>query len=209
MKVVKLSVAAAMLLVGSATAFADTVENVNFTYSDPTAGNVTTGQVLAGTGSLNSSLFVATNGTTPLGTQAITLVTASSTNINGGPYADGSFQWQDSDGTNIVADTAFSLTAPYVDTNGLLFAVGSPNSGGKYGSFNFYDNGTGSVLGDFLGHGGNPGQGQVYNTSSDGTLVITSITAVPLPASAWLLISGLGGLGALSRRRRIAWPGRT
>src|SRR5271154_1144915 len=127
MKFVKASVVAATLLAGSATAFADVIENVNFSYTDPTAGNLTasgtlmfdatTGQALGGNGSINSSLFVATNGTTPLGTQSMTLVTASSTNINGGPYADGSFQWQDSDGTNILADTAFSFSPPLVDSN--------------------------------------------------------------------------------------------
>jgi hypothetical protein len=33
---------------------------------------------------------------------------------------------------------------------------------------------------------------------------ITSLTAVPLPASAWLLLSGLVGVGAMARKRRAA-----
>jgi hypothetical protein len=33
---------------------------------------------------------------------------------------------------------------------------------------------------------------------------ITSLTPVPLPASGWLLLSALGGLGAIARRKRAA-----
>lgn len=42
--------------------------------------------------------------------------------------------------------------------------------------------------------------------STTGTVqyVITSVTAVPLPASVWLLLSGLVGVGAMARKRRAA-----
>jgi hypothetical protein len=40
--------------------------------------------------------------------------------------------------------------------------------------------------------------------SSAGDPIGLEVTAVPLPAAAWLLLSGLGGLGAMVRRRRNA-----
>ena len=39
-------------------------------------------------------------------------------------------------------------------------------------------------------------------TSSSVQYTITSLTPVPLPAAAWLMLSGLGGLGAMVRRGR-------
>jgi hypothetical protein len=194
----------ALLLFQSLPAAADTIETIDFTYQDPTAGNLiasvnleydaTTGQALSATGTINSSLFVESNGVTPLGAQSMFLVTATSPLIINSSPAGGGFLWQDSDGTNIQADTAFSPLFPYVDSLGLSFAVGTPTSNGHYASFNFYYEG-GQFDSEFLGHGGPPDMGQVYFTGSEGT-----VTFVPLPAAAWLMLSGLAGLGTLLRR---------
>lgn len=229
------SMAAMALVVGSA-ANADTIQDVNFTYSDPGQGNltasgtlvidVTTGQALSGTGTINSSLFVnpgTVAGTqTPIGTMSMNLVTwanCASTSTNcaqppggGGSYPPGAFQWSDSDGTDLSADTNFSLAAPYVSPyisesdprlsfGGLLFAITAPSTHGAdtYDSFEFSAIST-SVYGDFLGAGGASyaqGGSQVFSAGESGTL---TITPVPLPATAWLLLSAIvGGCGVVRR----------
>jgi hypothetical protein len=192
----------------SASAMADNVETVDFTFTDPTAGNltasgtlildVTTDQLLSGTGTISSTLFLNASGAL-LGPQSMTLVTAASPNVrNIGAYGPGTFMYVDSDGTQLYPlDTSFSPTAPYLDSNGIAFAWGAPSANGTYGSFAIWSQGSGQPFGDFVGHGGvNEQHGQVWQESYDGTLTITSI---PEPKSyALLLLAGLGVMGVLA-----------
>jgi hypothetical protein len=195
----------------SASAMADNVETVDFTFTDPTAGNLmafgtlildaTTDQVLSGTGTISSTLFFNASGSL-LGPQSMTLVTVASPNVrNIGAYGPGTFMYVDSDGTQLYPlDTSFSLTAPYVDSNGIAFAWGTPSASGAYGSFAIWSQGSGQPLADFVGHGGvNEQHGQVWQESYDGTL---TTTPVPEPKPyALLLLAGLGVMGVKARRR--------
>ncbi len=224
MRINLLGMAFVCLVGGPTIAVADTIDNVNFTYTDPNSGNltatgtltvdVTTDQALSGSGTITTSLFVnAGSPPTPMGPRSMVLVTPSNCAATTAAFkcsvsGNNINNWADSDGTNLNGDTTFNpSSAPYVSSAGLIFAVGNVNAhgtGGTYDSFNLWSN-SATSWGEFLGAGGAPqsaGGTQVYNTGSDGTLTINSITPVPTPAALPLLLSGLGGFGALAARRR-------
>lgn len=65
-----------------------------------------------------------------------------------------------------------------------------------------------SELGTSLSNGGCNNGNQGVGTSQTSAACIgvkfTSLQPVPLPAAAWLMLSGLGGLGAMARKRKAA-----
>lgn len=219
--------AAGVVCLSPSIAAADTLDTLDFTYTDAANGNLTatgtlifdatTGYVINGSGTVDSSLFVTPGSSPPteIGPQSMTLFTAAnyaSMTARPGIVGGGVYQVQDSDGTNLTFDNLFNPAASpnySLDNNGLLFAVGDPNSYGDYDSFNIFSVGgviSGS-LNDFLGAGGVPGDGQVWSQAGPGTLTITLETttnsaATPLPAALPLFATGLGALGLFGWRRK-------
>jgi hypothetical protein len=45
---------------------------------------------------------------------------------------------------------------------------------------------------------------ETVDSTGVGSVSFTDLTPVPLPASAWLLLFGAGGLGLLARKQRVA-----
>lgn len=181
--------------------------DVSFIYTDSAEGNlianftvdVVSGLAVSGTGTVTSTLFASPDN--------LTLVTGNSTLPAGGgsinfthsPVPSG-FTWHTvpgSGGADFLADAVVNASAPYLDNNGLSFLI-SNIANPIVGGINIYAN-TSSADSSFtanLGVGGN-----CYECYGAGN---GKLTAVPIPAAAWLLLSALAGMGSFVRRRFVA-----
>ena len=190
MKTKLLGLVGAVLLGGPTIAPADTVETFDFEATGISAGftlDVSGGQAISGTGTVTSSLLVPN----PEALTLVTLSTAGVSNLGGG-----NLSYRFGGGTDLIGDTTVNSSNPYFSSNGLVFMAAGPNDNG----FNIWASG-GAVYAGFLAGNANTGNSILYTQFNGGTL---TVTPVPLPAAAWLLVSGIGGVGALARRRKLS-----
>src|SRR5580704_4156406 len=201
-KLIGISIAAAISLVVSDAANADTIYDWSWSGSGISASgtfDVLNGFIQSATGTITGGGL----GTTG----SLSLITASSPGVVSNPDpanpTPGSFVYQNGNGDDIEGDTAFSNSSPWVDLYGPVLAISGPGLGtGNHGQSNYTFNiwfQSDTWYENLGGNGGAPGQ--VDANGGSGTL---TAAPVPLPAALPLLLSGLGGLGALAGRRRRA-----
>jgi hypothetical protein len=184
-----LGVACVCLLGGPTIAAADTIYDWNYTDGTLSAYgtlDVNGGQALSGTGTVST-----TNGALS-GPESLTLVTLSTAGVNN--LGGGNLSYRFGGGTDLIGDTTFNSNDPWVSSNGLVFIVGGAGNNG----LNIWANSTspgGSYTGFLAGTANYEG--------TTGSFTVT-VAPVPLPAALPLLLSGVSGLGAMVRRRKIA-----
>ena len=116
--------------------------------------------------------------------------------------------------TNGTGSSAFTSVGPSAFVNvgdGFTGTVSFNYSAIGASTFNVYSdlNGAGNVVGTFSlasvvlnGNGRSIDFGAAANTALFDNLSLDTPAPVPLPGAAWLMVSALGGLGSLARRKR-------